>query len=69
MSPRLGIFWQMSASTNRSSANVTVLRGTLAPLLMALGGSGPFLLRKPSTTRALFGSRILDNIIHQLVIF
>jgi len=56
----------MSESTSRSSANVTVLRGTLDSLLMALGGIGPRLLRQSNTTRALLGNLKLGIISHPL---
>jgi hypothetical protein len=66
ISPRFGTLWQIAESTSRSSANVTVRRGTLDSLLMSLGGIGPRLFRQSNTTRALLGNLILGIIVHPL---
>ncbi len=58
MSPRLGTLSQISVSTRRSNAKVTVLRGTLASLLITLGDNGPDLVNNWSIRNALFGSLI-----------
>lgn len=56
MSPRFGTFSHRSESTNRSNANVTVLRGTFASLLITLGERGPLFVKNVRIRRALFGS-------------
>jgi hypothetical protein len=60
MSPRFGIFSQRSVSIKRSNAKVTVLNGTLASLLIALGGRGPLVVRNFNMCSALFGSLVID---------